>query len=478
MVVAKAAVIPIVPVGDRAAPSPMPATWLARLGEAMRRHRRIILAIQWVVIVFYVVLVTVPAFLPLPETGATIVSNLTLAAQFVFWGIWWPFVIFTTLFAGRVWCGVFCPEGALAEHVSRFGLNRRVPKFIRWSGWPFVAFILTTVYGQLVSVYEYAQAALLVLGGSTLAAIAVGFLYGREKRVWCRYLCPVSGVFSLLGRVAPLQFKVDRQVWREHRPNFRLECAPLVDVKGMTGSSDCHLCGQCSGFREAVHLTARLPGSEVAQLPDGEVSKWDARLVVFGMLGVAVGAFQWSSSPWFVMAKQALAEWLVDREWFGPLESDIPWWILTHYPEAGDVFTWLDGALVLGYIGAMALVVGTWISLWLALAGQLTKGPGDTWRHAARRLAYTLTPLAGLGIFLGLSALTVTLLKAEGLRFPWLGSARGMVLAVGVLWSLGLAWRQLHHRNAPLSRMAAAFTCMAMAVVPVVGSWMMLFYVW
>ncbi|MCZ7655463.1 MAG: hypothetical protein M5R42_16250 [Rhodocyclaceae bacterium] len=41
---------------------------------------------------------------------------------------------------------------------------------------------------------------------------------------------------------------------------------------------------------------------------------------------------------------QKAAEWLVEREWFGPLESNAPWWLLTHYPEANDVFTWLDGA--------------------------------------------------------------------------------------------------------------------------------------
>jgi hypothetical protein len=72
------------------------------------------------------------------------------------------------------------------------------------------------------------------------------------------------------------------------------------------------------------------------------------------MLGVAIGAFQWTVSPWFVALRQRAAEWLVEREVFWPLESNAPWWLLTHYPEANDVFTWLDGALILAYIGGVA----------------------------------------------------------------------------------------------------------------------------
>ena len=117
---------------------------------------------------------------------------------------------------------------------------------MRWGGWPFVAFALTTVYGQLVSVYQYPLAVLAVLGGSTVAAMIVGYLYGRNKRVWCKYLCPVNGVFNLLAKLAPWHFKVDEE-WRH--PVIRIEpisCAPLVPLRHMKGAGDCHVCGRCS----------------------------------------------------------------------------------------------------------------------------------------------------------------------------------------------------------------------------------------
>ena len=455
-----------------------PASRLQRLGDAMRRYRCLIISVQWAVVVFYLALVTVPAFLPLPGTGSSVLNNLTLLAQFMFWGIWWPFVIVSTLALGRVWCGVFCPEGTLTELASRHGLGRPVPRWLKWGGWPFSAFVITTVYGQLVSVYEYPKAVLLVLGGSTVAAVAVGFIYGKGKRVWCRHLCPISGVFALLARLAPVHFKVDREKWDAAATTHPtpVDCAPLIDMRRMKSGSQCHMCGRCSGHRDAVTLAPRLPGAEIASLKPAEASAWEARLLVFGIIGTAVGAFQWSSSPWFVMIKTRVAEWLIERDSFAMLQDNAPWWLMTHYPEANDVFTWLDGIGVLAYIGATALILGGWITFWLRLAGALL--PGST-KQNAHWLAYALIPLGGLGVFLGLSSLTVTLLKAEGLIMPWLPVVRGALLALAALWSLWLGGRMLFALpGASRAARLTALACLITAIGGIVLPWVYLFYIW
>ena len=450
-----------------------PASRLQRLGDAMQRHRNIIVGIQWVVVVFYLLLVTIPAFLPLPDNDASILNNLTLLAQFMFWGIWWPFVIVSTFTLGRVWCGVFCPEGMLTELASRHGLGRPVPRWLKWGGWPFAAFITTTVYGQLVSVYEYPKAVLLVLGGSTVAAVGIGLVYGKGKRVWCRHLCPVSGVFALLARLAPFHFKVDREQWDAAPASHPVpvNCAPLIDMRRMASGSQCHMCGRCSGHRDAVTLAARAPGAEVTCMRPADARAWETRLLVFGVIGTAVGAFQWSSSPWFVMLKTRVAEWLIARDSFALLQDNAPWWLLTHYPEANDVFTWLDGLGVLAYIGATALVLGGWITLWLHLAGAIL--PGSS-KQNGRWLAYTLIPMGGLGVFLGLSALTVTLLKAEGIAMPWIFEVRITLLALAAMWSLWLGWRML--RGIAWQRKLSALGALAVAIGGNVFAWMLLFY--
>lgn len=450
-----------------------PGSRLARVGEAMRRHRRAILGVQWTVVAFYLALVTVPAFLPLPQSGATILSNLTLFAQFMFWGVWWPFVILSMMLVGRVWCGVFCPEGALTEFVSRHGLGRAIPRWLRWGGWPFIAFVSTTVFGQLVSVYEYPKATLLILGGSTVAAVGVGFLFGKGKRVWCRYLCPANGVFALLAKLAPLHFRVDVEAWKRHpRRSPSVDCAPLLDLRHMQSASACHACGRCSGHRNAIELAARSPNREILSLAPGEASTGSALLLIFGLLGVALGAFQWTVSPWFVQMKQLAAQWLVERELFWLLEDNAPWWLLTHYPEANDVFTWLDGLCILGYLGGVTLLVGGTTLVFLAAAARLT-GRLD-WRV----LSMALAPLAGIGVFLGLSMLTLAQLRAEGLTFPWIGQARAALLALGIGWSAWLGVRLIFAHAASRGRALPALFLYAVPLSLVGTAWTLMFFVW
>jgi hypothetical protein len=67
-------------------------------------------------------------------------------------------------------------------------------------------------------------------------------------------------------------------------------------------------------------------------------------------MGVAVGAFHWSASPWFVAIKQAVAGWPIDHGMLWPLRLQPPWWILTDYPDFNDQLTLLDGAVLLFYI--------------------------------------------------------------------------------------------------------------------------------
>jgi polyferredoxin len=451
---------------------------LSRLGDILLRNQRLIQRAQWVVIVAYIGLLVAPNLLPAPARTAHLWTNLTLFAQFVFWGLWWPFVLLSMILVGRAWCGLLCPEGALSEAVSRRGLGRAVPRWLSWGGWPFVAFACTTVYGQLVSVYQYPGPALVILGGSTAAAMLVGWLWGRQKRVWCRYLCPVTGVFTVLAKLAPIHFRVDPAAWsawskpRGGHPES-VVCAPLVPIKRMRGASACHMCGRCSGFRGAVTLARRAPSREIIEVAGDRAKPWETALIVIGLIGLAGGAFHWSGSDVYLQAKQALAGWLLDHGGAWLLNPIAPWFILTNYPAQNDVMSPVDGFALLAFVaGFTALVTAP---IFLCLVGA-TRCLGAWSAKRFHHLAQALIPIAGAGVFLGLSSLTVTMLRAEGFGLGFVGALRAAILAGATLWTLRLAWgiAARHGERLPARALACGFMGVAAAIGAAV--WASLFW--
>jgi len=174
-----------------------------------------------------------------------------------------------------------------------------------------------------------------------------------------------------------------------------------------------------------------------------------------------------------VALKQSIATWLVAHDSYALLADNAPWWLLTHYPEANDVFTWLDGLLVLFYIGTVALVTGGWILASLWVAEKWLGRPGECWR-----LAYALIPLAGTGAFLGLSMLTVTLLRAEGLTLAWVSGARAALLIAALSWSAWFAWRMLAKTGTTYRRRLLAFGTVLAGMALPAGMWFIQFFVW
>lgn len=467
---------------------PIASSKLARVGNWMKAHQSLIIGIQWCIILLYLALILIPIFLPLPNDQSRILNHFTVFTQFVFWGIWWPFVLVSMILFGRLWCGVLCPEGALSEWAAKHGRGKAIPRWVRWGGWPFVAFVLTTVYGQMISVYQYPKAVLLILGGSTVAAMGVGFLYAKNKRAWCKYLCPVNGVFALLSKLAPIYFKVDQEKWQQfdaksqitiqttNTSQHMVNCAPLQPLAKMTGGSGCHMCGRCSDYRHAITLTARPFGEEAICSKGSALNMWQTALLIIGLLGVAIGAFHWTVSPLFVMSKQWLAEWLVQHEvWWMLDDQHVPWWILTHYPELNDSLTWLDGLTLIFYIGATALVMSLVLFLCLILA---IRCAGKWQMSRLHHLAHALIPMAGTGVFLGLSATTLNLIKAEGLPTYWANPARLALLIGASIWSFYLAYRIIKTWQISTVRGSCSFLFIVVAILWIDSSWGWMFWWW
>ncbi len=449
----------------------------ARVGIYMRQHQNLILAMQWIMVAVYLVLLFASMFAPSGDAAQNKINTWHIA-KVAFWGIWWPLVILSVAFFGRAWCGLLCPEGALSEWASNYGFGKGIPRWMKWAGWPFVTFVAVVAFGQLTSLHKYPKPTVLVLGGSTLAAVVVGFLYGRGKRVWCRHLCPVAGVFAILAKIAPIHFRVNEAVWESAPPGFRtsnqhaVNCAPLINVGHMESASACHMCGRCAGERGAVQLSWRSPNAEALhgiasanlRMPDENV-RWLARLLVFGMIGLALGAFQWSVSPWFASATRWAAGWLVAHQMPWLFHSPGHWWILTDYPQTNDVFTWFYGGMLLIYVLMEALLLGGWTIAWMRFVGVAT---GRAWQA----FACVLVPFAGTSLFVGSSLVTTAQLAHDNVTLPWVSEIGMALLVLAAIWGTVLAWRTSPRR--PFA--AATGTLMAFALP--LAAWAIQFFIW
>lgn len=452
---------------------------LAKVGDWLSRHQRAISRVQWAVVTCYFTLLLMPLFFDLPDNQSSTWSNFTRFAQFIFWGLWWPSVILLTALVGRVWCGLLCPEGALSEWASGHGRGKGLPRWIQWKGWPVAGFLTTTIYGQLTSVYQYPKPAALILGGSTAVAMIVGYSYGKNKRVWCRFLCPVSGVFAVLAKISVFQFVVDEPAWKRHQAQGKkplpVNCAPLVPLRTMTSSSPCHMCGRCSNFRGAIRLRLRSPAYEIVYVCGEQANPWESVLIITGLIGLALGAFQWAASPWFTAIKEYAATYLIDHQVLWPLESSAPWWLLTNYPSNSDVMTLLDGSCLLVFLLTAATVVAAMLAFCILTTACVL---GQASYKAFHHLVQTLIPLAAAGLFVGLTSLTVSQLQNEGIVLWGVAQIRVTLLLTASIFTLVLSWRVSGIYCSSQQRRYAAVVPMAAAIcIPNIG-WALLFWVW
>jgi hypothetical protein len=150
-----------------------------------------------------------------------------------------------------------------------------------------------------------------------------------------------------------------------------------------------------------------------------------------------------------------------------PVEASAPWWILTNYADQNDVMTLLDGAIVIGYILVVAMFIGSFVGACVALSTRLL-GPWSWARF--HHIVQSFIPLAGCGVFLGLSMTTVTLLRHDGLDLGFVEPLRAAMLVGACVWSLWLAFRiaALHAETVP--RQVLAMFPIGLAVAASTGA--------
>jgi len=406
-------------------------------------HREKLVWIHGFMFVFFMAVVLVPAFLPDPPENATPLTHFTTFSNYAMWGLWFPLVFLSVVFTGRSWCGILCPMGAASEWANKKGLQRAIPKWLQWEGTPILSFLFITVLGQTVGVRDHPEAIAEVFGGTMLAAIVIGFLYGRKKRAWCRHMCPIGLLLGVFSRIGAVQFrpKVKRaggDTWTE-----KGVCPTMIDLTRKEESRHCIECFRCVNpqAKGGVAFQFRPPGREVEEIRHRNPNKSEIWFFFLGT-GVAIGGFLWLILPHYQDMRMAIATWFIENEmyWIG---DPGPSWLMSVHPERREVFGWIDFfSIVLFMTGFMALFaatlsVTTAASTWLA--GKLGAARGFKERFV--ELGYQYAPIAMVSLIIGLGAELFNGLAPLGLNAEQIGWVKGAFFLIALLWSIRLGYR-------------------------------------
>lgn len=205
---------------------------------------------------------------PLAFFQATLASRLFVPSFFVAAVI---VAAFYFVVGGRTFCGWVCPVGLITELMDklrcRLGTGRRTFPLsgTRWSLWTVIAVSLLAGVPLFEIVSPIGMAARAIMFSSwqplffLLAIVVVEVAIAR--RIWCRSLCPVGGLYALLGRFSPLKigFTKDRctacGACSEVCPVEEVLEPSLVHGARQVVSGDCIRCGDCSDVCPTRALT-------------------------------------------------------------------------------------------------------------------------------------------------------------------------------------------------------------------------------
>lgn len=403
------------------------------------KYRKKFIYLHMFMLVMLLILMVVPSVLGLPEDGETMFTSFTLFSGFLMWGLWFPLVFLSVIFFGRLWCGTLCPQGALAEMASKFSLGRNVPKWLQKPIVPILSFIIITIIGQVVGVRDYPLPAMAIFLGTTVIAVIVGLIYGKNRRVWCRHLCPVGPLLGVLSRLGTVAIETDVKKGKAHI------CPTFLNTREKSSSSDCIECFKCVGTEEngekgfaTLKMTLRRPGSEIENIKDKDPSIYEV-LFLFLSTGLALGAFHWLVNPLYTDYQMFLGGLFINAGLENFISYSGPWYTMVNYPEHGEVFTMLDVVTMTTFMAVFMSLVAFMLYILTSISWTFTERKEGLNEHVAKA-GYLYAPVALVSLVIGLGSMLFEFLADYGLGDFTVNILKMSIFFIGALWSMYLAW--------------------------------------
>lgn len=260
----------------------------------------------WLVMMAVFVPVTLAGFLG-PQTRD---SSVTLN---FFWAWWWPGYLFFFAFIGRLWCAV-CPFMITAEWLRRLSLwlfprqqlSWPTQWLNRWGAWVlFGGFVVIYLWEKLWDLPHHAYLSAWLLLAITAGAVICSLIY--ERRLWCRYLCPIGGMNGMFAKLSMVELRSTQQVCGSQCSTFGcykgsgatpVTFADALPNEGQaTGgcplyshpaqlqdNRDCVLCMTCLKAcpHRSVQLNLRFPASDLLDNHQGSGAEAALLLLLLG----------------------------------------------------------------------------------------------------------------------------------------------------------------------------------------------------
>ncbi|MFB0536415.1 MAG: 4Fe-4S binding protein [Anaerolineae bacterium] len=176
------------------------------------------------------------------------------------WIVWWAVLkIVLVPLTGRLWCTI-CPIPAPGEWLQRRGiLVKRGDKPLSLAKkWPRklddvwlqnLGLLAVTIFSPIILTVPSVTGVVLLI--FIVMAVVLSLVF--ERRVFCRYFCPVGGFVGLYSMVSPLELRVkDLEVCRNHREKECYlgsaeghGCPWMVKPWRLQRNAYCGLCTEC-----------------------------------------------------------------------------------------------------------------------------------------------------------------------------------------------------------------------------------------
>lgn len=292
----------------------------------------------WMVVMLMFIPVTVMGYIGPQTRDASMTLNL-------FWAWWWPLYLFLFLFVGRLWCAI-CPFMITGEWFRQISLwlwpRPLLPwptKWLnRWGAWLlFGGFLLIYLWEKFWDLPHTPY-----LSSWLLVVISAGAVIGSviyERRVWCRYLCPIGGMNGLFAKLSLLELRSTQQIcgtqcstfgcykgsdatpvsFKDALPNEGQAtggCPLYSHPAQLQDNRDCVLCMTCLKAcpNRSVQLNLRFPATDLLEDHRGFGAEVALLLLLLG------GVFMHHSDR--ILALVGAANWSIDAN---HLWTGLPW---------------------------------------------------------------------------------------------------------------------------------------------------------